>query len=202
MVVDHKLDRLDTVASSGCGRGDDVENPKGSWGRAWAVLSVSTEKMNNETQFVEVILDGPSMYIGVLPWLSMLAVPVIAIRSLFFLRKRGTPEVTRSAGRCFLGLHIQSTFCFVSAAWFSLGAWWHVARTMEHGAAFLVMLNINMSHMLWPVAFQCFLATVGALVVMACSGCQPRLWHPRYSMISIALCACAQAMAFGVFGNR
>ena len=156
--------------------------------------------MTNETQFVEVILDGPSMYIGVLPWLSMLVVPAIAVRSLFFLRKRGSPEVKRSANNCFLGLHIQSVFCFVSASWFSLGAWFHVAGHVQHDAALFAMQNINMSHMLWPVAFQCFFATIGALVVVVCSGCSPRLWQPRYSIVSIALCACAQAVAFGLFG--
>jgi len=59
-------------------------------------------------------------------------------------------------------------------------------------AAFLYM---SLSHLLWIVAYQCGIATLAALVIMACSGCRPRLWQPRLAIASMGLCAIAQAIA-------
>jgi len=100
----------------------------------------------------------------------------------------------RNARRCFLGLHVQSVFALISVTWISLSSIFSVRRYVA-GAAFLAMQNLNMSHMLWLVVCQCFIATIGTLVVMACSGVRPRLWQPRFAVISMCLCAVAEAIS-------
>jgi len=157
--------------------------------------------MTNEMQFTTIILDGGgSLGFGLLPWLSMLIVPIIAIRSLFLIRCKNSDKTERIANRCFRVLHLQSAFCMVTSVWLSLGFWLYVIRHFQHETdAFYAMQNITLSHTLWAVAFQCFIATVGALVVATCSGVHPRLWQPRYTITSIALCAVAQAISYGVF---
>ena len=156
--------------------------------------------MTNDVQMIEIVSDGGwHSCIAILPWLSTLVVPGIAVRSLFFRAHRKSEKTIRSARRCFLGLHVQSGFALISGTWISLSSIFSVRRYVS-GAAFLAMQNLNMSHMLWLVVYQCFIATIGALVVMACSGIRPRLWHPRFAVISMCLCAVAEAVSQVLFG--
>jgi len=149
---------------------------------------------------IEVVFDGGwRSYIGMVPWLSTLIVPGILFRSLFLLTHRNSDRARRSAQRCYLGLHAQSAFALLVGTWTSLSAWLPLRRGFRPGAAYLAMQSLNMSHMLWLVAYQCFIATVAALVVMGCSGFRPRLWQPRFAVASACLCALAQAILLGVF---
>lgn len=157
--------------------------------------------MTNDVHMIEVVFDGGwRSNVGLLPWLSTLIVPGIVIRSLFLLAHRKSERAMRSARRCFLGIHAQSVFALISGAWISLSAWLPLRREFVPGAAYLAIQSLNMSQMLWLVAYQCFIATIGALVVMACSGVRPCLWQPRIAVISICLCAVAQAITLGLFG--
>jgi hypothetical protein len=158
--------------------------------------------MTNDVQMITVVCDGGwQSWVGILPWFSTLIVPGVVVRSLFLLKHRKPDSATRSALRCYLVLHIQSVFALVTGSWISLAGMLSVRQYqyMEPGAAFFAMQNLNMSHMLWLVAYQCFIATIGSLVVMSCSGVRPRLWQPGLAVVSIGLCAVGELIALGIF---
>jgi hypothetical protein len=156
--------------------------------------------MTNEVTVIEIVTDGGwRAWVGLLPWASTLLVPVIVLRSLFLLRFRESDRARRCAARCFLGLHLQSAFALVTGTWMALRYVFLLNGHTASGETEFSMKNVNMSHALWLVAYQCFIATVGALTVAACSGFRPRLWHPRFAIASIILALAAEAMSLGLF---
>ena len=155
---------------------------------------------NEDVTFVLICDGGWRSSLGIWPWLSTLLVPIIGFRSLFLLTIRGSEKAKRSAQRCYLWLHIQSAFCMIFSTWIVLSYMFACRDRFCDVEASVSFQCMNMSHFLWVIVWQCFIATICALVVAACSGFRPRLWQAKYSMVSILLCATAQAISFGMFG--
>lgn len=148
---------------------------------------------DDRMQFVTIICDGPAMWTPLLPWLLVILSAAPGIRCIFLPRRVDSVCVAPTARRCYLTLHVL-TGAGVAVLIFLLVPFLLSLRGILAPTPAFHVQCINISHALWPVLpLQLLVAHASAMVVFFRTGVQPRLWHPRVTLLSIVLVALAQA---------
>ena len=153
---------------------------------------------NDHMQFITIVCDDSLHWVNLWPWLLVALTPTPAIRCLFRLRDKGTARTARAARRCYFALHLlfaAVAACVTCDA--ALGSF-RLRHVVANSLALFNLQCVTISHALWPLLFQLFLAQISALVIIFRTGVRPRLWHPACTAAAIVLCAVAQAIVFGM----